>query len=153
MSPFIFMTSPLPTFVSYVWCQQLMTSAGCSQRLCTAENLHTCSHDVCTCVRAAIFCLLLIPSRGNVVTPLDSQTPSTANVCSAPTCIYGLEEERNMIYPPQMVRSCVGFLRVPGSISISLTHVWVNVSILSAETETGCGAVALKEFKAFFPSN
>lgn len=113
------------------------------------ENLHTCSHDVCT----HVICLLsLIPSRGNVVTPLASQTPlgSKCVFCKDMYCIYGHEGKIIMIYPPQ-VRSCMGLLHVLRSVSTS--HSWVNVSTLSAETgwwAVGKGAALLLEVKAFF---
>lgn len=102
--------------------------------------------------------LLLIPSRGNVVTPPASQTPLESKRVSARTCIYKHEGERNVIYPPQVVRSCVGFLHVLGSVSISHTRVsegWYvsHHALCSLRGKCSCVAVGVPGFFFFFSSN
>lgn len=64
--------------------------------------------------------------------------------------VCGQEGERNVIYPPQVARSCVGFLRVVGSVSIAHTRVSERLHPGSADRPSGRsagnGAASLVEF-------
>lgn len=103
-----------------------------SAQPCT--NLHTCLHDACICVKPYICLLLLIPSSGNVITPLASQTPPESKcVFCAYMYLWIWRGERNNISPLGGEEMC-GF-SVCSRVHSDFTHTWATISVLLTQTQ------------------
>lgn len=109
-----------------MWCQKLHNRfcflLNTSAKQC--ENLRTCKHDVCTCVKSAICILLLIPSSEKVITLLASQTlPENKYAFCVDMYLWTWKEEKKKSPGRQeAVWVCCKFIR-PFYRQSDLTHV------------------------------
>lgn len=109
-----------------------LVSPSTSAQPCT--NLHTCLHDACICVKPYICLLLLIPSSGNVITPLASQTPPESKcVFCAYMYLWIWRGEGNNISPLGGEEMC-GF-SVCSRVHSDFTHTWATISVLLTQTQ------------------